>query len=211
MIAGEVEVEALGHLVLDVAPGNAEVEIDGKALAGPSPFIATNLPAGRHEIRVHHEGYQPWVRAIDVPAAELQLPITLVTEKPREDDAGTLAGTPRMKAADGAVPQIHPPVAEVVGALDKEVIRRVVRAHIDEVRSCYNSGLVRDPRLAGRVVVQFAVGPTGAVQSASVTSSTVADDAVNNCILGAVQRWKFPVPEGGGTVSVTYPFVLEAG
>jgi len=109
------------------------------------------------------------------------------------------------------VPQVRQAKADVRGALDKDIIRRVVRAHINEVRYCYNQGLVRDPNLNGRVAVQFTIGPTGAVPVAVVQSSSIKDQNVANCVAKAVKRWKFPKPQGGGNVVVTYPFVLSPG
>jgi hypothetical protein len=38
----------------------------------------------------------------------------------------------------------------------------------------------------------------------------VKDSNVGSCIASAVRRWQFPKPPGGGTVIVTYPFVLAA-
>jgi TonB family protein len=101
--------------------------------------------------------------------------------------------------------------AIVKGALDKDLIRRIVRAHINEVRHCYNQGLVRDPNLTGRVAVQFTIGPTGSVPASIVAQSSLDDTTVSNCVAKAVKRWKFPKPEGGGNVVVTYPFVLAPG
>jgi TonB family protein len=95
------------------------------------------------------------------------------------------------------------------GALDKDIIRRVVRQHINQVRHCYNQGLVRNPALRGRVAVQFTIGGTGKVPMAVVSETSVKDAKVGNCIAKAVRRWKFPKPAGGGTVMVTYPFVLN--
>jgi TonB family protein len=109
------------------------------------------------------------------------------------------------------VPQVRQAKATVQGALDKDIIRRIVRAHINEVRHCYNQGLAKDQNLKGRVAVQFTIGGTGKVPTAVVASSTVKDASVGNCIAKAVRRWKFPKPQGGGSVIVTYPFVLEAG
>jgi TonB family protein len=97
------------------------------------------------------------------------------------------------------------------GPIDKDIIRRIVRAHINEVRHCYNQGLVRDPNLAGRVEVQFTVGPTGKVPLAVVQQSSLEDKNVANCVTKAVRRWTFPKPHGGGHVMVTYPFVLSPG
>jgi hypothetical protein len=108
------------------------------------------------------------------------------------------------------VPQPRMGVAQVVGGLDKDLIRRVVRAHINEIRYCYNQGLARDPNLKGRVAVQFQIGSTGKVPTAIVSETDVKDNNVGSCIASAVRRWQFPKPPGGGTVIVTYPFVLAA-
>ncbi len=108
------------------------------------------------------------------------------------------------------VPDARAGKAEIQGSLDKDLIRRVVRAHINEVRYCYNQGLSKDPNLKGRVAVQFQIGSTGKVPSAIVSETDVKDGGVGNCIAQAVRRWQFPKPPGGGTVIVTYPFVLSA-
>lgn len=101
------------------------------------------------------------------------------------------------------------PKAEVHGALDRDVIRRIVRAHIGEVRYCYNEGLEHDPELRGRVVVDFVIGAEGKVTRSSAEADFEGD--VPDCIAKAVARWLFPRPADGGDVAVKYPFVLEPG
>jgi TonB family protein len=108
-------------------------------------------------------------------------------------------------------PQVRQATAEVQGALDKDIIRRIVRAHINEVRACYNTGLAKNPNLEGRVAVSFVITGTGTVGSAAVQESTVKDGEVGKCIAKAVKRWKFPKPQGGGNVIVSYPFNLSPG
>ncbi|MGH1348404.1 MAG: AgmX/PglI C-terminal domain-containing protein [Nannocystales bacterium] len=108
-------------------------------------------------------------------------------------------------------PGVRAAKSTVRGALDKDIVRRVVRAHINQVRHCYNQGLVRDPTARGKVAVQFTIGQTGKVPLAVVSETTLKDKAVGNCIAKAVRRWKFPRPDGGGNVMVTYPFVLNPG
>ncbi|MCA9711505.1 MAG: TonB family protein [Myxococcales bacterium] len=107
------------------------------------------------------------------------------------------------------VPRVRQAKAAVKGSLDKDIIRRIVRAHINEVRYCYNQGLVKDPSLEGRVAVQFTISPAGSVPVAVVADSSIKDENVAKCIAKAVKRWKFPKPAGGGNVVVTYPFVLS--
>ncbi len=107
----------------------------------------------------------------------------------------------------------HPPevvgcCASVRGSLDREIIRRIVRRHLNEVRFCYDEALVARPTLAGRVVVQFSIAPTGRVLASLLQSSTLGATAAEACIVNAVKRWEFPAPEGGGLVMVSYPFQL---
>jgi TonB family protein len=109
------------------------------------------------------------------------------------------------------VPRVRQSKAEVKGSLDKDIIRRIIRAHINEVRYCYEQGLARDPALSGKVSIQFTIDTTGSVSAATVADSTLSDEKVASCIAKAVKRWTFPKPTGGGSVVVTYPFVLEPG
>jgi hypothetical protein len=110
-------------------------------------------------------------------------------------------------------PSPHPAEAAAVvqGALDKDIIRRMVRAHINEVRSCYNAGLLNDPTLTGRVAIEFVIKGDGLIGSALVTEDTLTDAQVGECIAKAVQTWRFPKPLGGANVIVTYPFNLVPG
>jgi len=109
----------------------------------------------------------------------------------------------------GGVPQIRSGEAMVKGSLSKEVIRRIVHRHINEVKFCYERELATRPDMSGRVAIKFIISGSGAVQMAAVAESTVGNAAVENCIAQAVRRWTFPQPEGGGIVIVTYPFQLE--
>ena len=127
------------------------------------------------------------------------------------DGAGGLARSAGFGDRKTRVPTVREAKAEVVGGLDKDLIRRVVRAHVNEVRHCYNLGLARDPNLKGRVAVQFTIGATGKVSSAVVAESDLKDSSVGACISQAVRRWSFPKPASGGAAMVTYPFILQAG
>ena len=108
------------------------------------------------------------------------------------------------------VPRVRQARADVKGALDKDIIRRVVRSHINEVRACYNQGLAKDPNLKGRVEIAFTIGADGKVTLTKVASTTLSDANVGTCIATTMKRWVFPKPDSG-SVAVTYPFVLEAG
>lgn len=96
------------------------------------------------------------------------------------------------------------------GTLDKDLIRRIVAAHIPEIRYCYNQALASDPEAKGRVVLEFTIGESGSVTQSVVASSDMADAQAPECMRAATLRWIFPKPDGGA-VQVSYPFVLEPG
>jgi TonB family protein len=95
------------------------------------------------------------------------------------------------------------------GALDKEIIRRIVRRHLNEVKYCYDQALVRQPKLDGRVVVKFTISGTGQVLASFVQSTTLGSPAVEMCVANAVKRWDFPAPRQGGLAIVSYPFTFS--
>ena len=116
--------------------------------------------------------------------------------------AGGLGGR-RAKA-----PDVIPGQANVRGSLDKEIIRRIIRRHINEVKYCYEQELTKKPDLGGRIMVQFTIAASGQVIASVLQNSTMGNARVENCIVQAVRRWEFPKPLGGGIVIVSYPFVL---
>ncbi|MFL5304126.1 MAG: AgmX/PglI C-terminal domain-containing protein [Polyangia bacterium] len=116
--------------------------------------------------------------------------------------AGGLGGR-RAKA-----PDVIPGQANVRGSLDKEIIRRIIRRHINEVKYCYEQELTKKPELGGRIMVQFTIAASGQVIASVLQNSTMGNARVENCTVQAVRRWEFPKPLGGGIVIVSYPFVL---
>lgn len=107
-------------------------------------------------------------------------------------------------------PQVTVSRAMVRGSLDRNVIRRVVRRHLNEVKYCYQRELQSKPTLRGRVTVLFTIGSTGKVLTSKVSRSTLHDALVEQCTAMAVRRWIFPRPPGGGVIIVSYPFAFHA-
>lgn len=127
------------------------------------------------------------------------------------DGSGYGSGAGGFRGRSARVPRIRPGNADVHGSLSKEVIRRVVQRHLNEIKFCYEQQLSQRPDLRGRVVAAFIIAADGRVQSASVRESDLGSPPAESCIAQAIQRWSFPAPEGGGIVVVnSYPFVLEA-
>ncbi|NOJ78934.1 adventurous gliding motility protein GltG [Myxococcus xanthus] len=98
---------------------------------------------------------------------------------------------------------------EVMGSLDKELIRQVIHRNRGQIRYCFESLLNRFPKLGGKVAVKFVIAGNGSVASSSVAQSTAANAELETCVAGRVRTWKFPEPKGGGVVVVTYPFIFK--
>jgi TonB family protein len=118
-------------------------------------------------------------------------------------------GVGKLRTRTAKVPDPILGVASVRGQLDKEIIRRIVRRHINEVKYCYDQALARSPKLDGRLVTQFTISGSGQVLASVVQSSTLGSPAVEMCVVNAIKRWQFPAPEKGGLVIVSYPFTFS--
>lgn len=100
--------------------------------------------------------------------------------------------------------------AEASGGLDKEVIARVVRAHLGQIKHCYERQLLVDPNIFGKVVARWVIDGAGKVDTSSVKKTTMGNRNVENCVLSKINGWKFPKPKGGGKVIVSYPFLFKS-
>jgi hypothetical protein len=97
----------------------------------------------------------------------------------------------------------------VLGSLDKEIIRRVVRENQAQIKYCYEKELTTTPGLFGKITMKWVITGTGTVSQAKVEQSDMKSKAVEDCIARKIQTWRFPKPKGGGIVIVTYPFVFK--
>jgi TonB family protein len=96
------------------------------------------------------------------------------------------------------------------GGLDREVVGRVIRMHLNQARYCYEKELSKSPGLSGKVTVQFVIGIEGRVDSAHVAETMMNNAGVEECLVRKIRSWEFPRPRGGGLVIVTYPFLFNS-
>ncbi len=119
---------------------------------------------------------------------------------------GTGSGKGGMRGRKASPPKVKIGNASATGDLDKAIIRRYIRRKLSRIRFCYESQLVVKPKLSGTVKVQFLISPSGQVQGAK--ASGIGDGKVESCVAAAIKSIKFPKPNGGGMVNVTYPFTF---
>ncbi len=99
--------------------------------------------------------------------------------------------------------------AIVQGGLDRDLISAVIERNKGQITFCYEQGLQGDPTLGGRVAVDFTIGSNGRVSRAGILNTTLHSKMVEDCIIRRLKSWKFPLPEGGISVKVAYPFLLR--
>jgi TonB family protein len=99
--------------------------------------------------------------------------------------------------------------SSVEEGLTKEEVGAVIHKHMNEVRYCHESAMVANPKIEGKAVLSFTIGPNGAVKSSVISSSNLPDRALAECVNTRLKTWQFPHPKGGVNVSVSYPFLFK--
>lgn len=98
----------------------------------------------------------------------------------------------------------------VGSGLSKEEIDRVVKAHMSEVRFCYQQALQKNPNISGKVSIAWTIGSGGVVNKTRTTVNTTGSSSLADCIRMRLRQWTFPSPPNGGSVEVEqYPFILK--
>lgn len=102
---------------------------------------------------------------------------------------------------------------DFVGTIDREAVRRVIRAGLREIRGCYErelNKLNRTQHLEGKVVIGWTIADHGRALNAKVVSSSLNNRAVENCVRDRLSTWRFPDPPAGTVAEVNYPFYFRA-
>jgi outer membrane biosynthesis protein TonB len=92
----------------------------------------------------------------------------------------------------------------------KEEIRAVIKAHIKEMQACYEEGLKDNPKIYGKLVLQWAINPAGKVDSVKVKSSTLESTGIEDCAMAHLKKWVFPKSPKNEVRDVSFPFIFQA-
>lgn len=102
---------------------------------------------------------------------------------------------------------------DFAGTIDKEAVRRVVKAGYKEIKGCYERELNRlgkTEKLEGKVVIGWDIIAKGKAQNVRVKTSSLGNKNVENCLRERIAGWIFPEPPAGLTAEVAFPFVFRA-
>jgi outer membrane biosynthesis protein TonB len=92
--------------------------------------------------------------------------------------------------------------------MSREMVKRVIDQHLEEVTYCYETALMSNPSIHGRIVFEWKILMNGRVGEIRIVASNVNSHEIHNCIKSAIKSWQFPRPKGAEVV-VSYPFVLD--
>jgi len=98
--------------------------------------------------------------------------------------------------------------AGVKGGMSREAVKRVIDQHLDEISYCYETALISNPSILGKVVFEWKILASGMVGEVQIKSSSINSNEIHSCIKAAIKTWQFPKPEGSEVI-VSYPFVFD--
>ena len=127
-----------------------------------------------------------------------------------------ISDAPPADLADAGAHELVPEMAQDGGTRDRELIRRVVRFHVDEVRRCYQAELVRRRKAdagaapTGKLTARWVVGAEGRVTSVELLTAVPGTSVrFSECVTDSIRTWLFPKPNQPGVAVITYPFVFR--
>lgn len=99
--------------------------------------------------------------------------------------------------------------------LDLTLVTAEVKRRLGPLRECYQRRLAdtssasasASASLAGTVVIHWTIAENGEVPESCITSDTVGDPELADCVSALVHGGRFPAPRGGA-VPVSFPFVF---
>lgn len=121
----------------------------------------------------------------------------------------TTKGLNQTKGAEGLVSKKSiftvgiPAKTVILGSIDPDDIKRILREHIPNFQACYQNSLNEaQAKFSGVAELVFSIGASGHVTQAGLGQKTTIRPGVKKCVLNVLRGIVFPEPLGGGSVSV---------
>ena len=99
------------------------------------------------------------------------------------------------------------PKTVVLGSMDPELLRRILREYIPQFRHCYQQELIANSdKIKGVIDLNFTIGPQGKVAKHNIKAKDARFSSKGIGCMGQVLGLiDFPRPKGGGVVDVRQP------
>lgn len=140
-----------------------------------------------------------------VAPAETPEPVAVASD-PEEGGQVASASPPAATAAPPAAAAAPPADdLQVSGDIDRELVRRVIRTHMGQIKGCYEKSLQANPSLQGKVTVTFTIEKDGTVKTAKAEG---VEDNLDRCIEGRFKTLAFG--KATSTATIVYPFSFSS-
>ncbi len=99
------------------------------------------------------------------------------------------------------------PKTVVLGSMDPELLRRILREYIPQFRHCYQQELIgQDEKVKGVIDLNFTISASGKVAKYDIrVKDAQFSKKGTNCMGNVLNLIDFPKPKGGGVVDVRQP------
>lgn len=124
------------------------------------------------------------------------------------DVAALERGTTGKKQVQAMVSATMSRTVKIEGGMSRAMVKRVIDRHLEEITYCYETALMTNPSILGRIVFEWKILMDGGVGEIRIVASSVNSHEIHNCIKSAIRSWRFPKPTGAEVV-VSYPFVFD--
>jgi hypothetical protein len=112
------------------------------------------------------------------------------------------------EAVDDGASEVGPLAVEGIrGGIPEHKVERVMEQNQDAVLDCYSDALDDYDFLEGSLDMEIVVDLDGSVYEAYLSAGTLGSLAAESCILGKLERIRFPEP-GGGRAEVSHSISL---
>lgn len=128
-----------------------------------------------------------------------------------ESGAGGSAG--ELGGRAGVAPQAFVKSTEAVlkkGGIDEKGVQMALKRRERGIQQCYERALKSNPKLKGKVALEWAINEQGRVVQIKVLEDSLGDAKVADCIMDIINKIRFPEATKG-IVPVRKTFVFESG
>ncbi len=117
------------------------------------------------------------------------------------------SGTKGIASKNGFDTAYIEPKTVVLGSMDPEVLRKILKDYLPQFRHCYNEELMEhSDAVQGTVDLMFTIGKDGKVTNLKLGSKSIKfSQRGTNCMANALKVIDFPKPKSGGVVDVRQP------
>ena len=100
---------------------------------------------------------------------------------------------------------ILPPLPKPKPTIDIKMVEFVVYNKKEEIRSCYNSSLRRNPNLTGQIFLKWFINENGKAENIQTDKSALYEKNLFHCVQSRIASWSFPRSKNGAFL-VHFPF-----